>query len=629
MNLPTFPRYLHDFSMLVVGSPQALTGRSDEAINILKENFPDKKTGQLIILTITNKYDELDYLINNFNVSSLGNDRDRYLFYSITARRSYAKANFGSLVYEETVHLQGKANLNIEGMKDTYAKLNNAWDYARRIGYPSDVIMIFDISAFVYSYFNRLNDLFYHFEQILAERPHHIELIKIYTRLLFNENQYEKTINLLNRIVHDLDADDFGMLFLSNYHLKRHRVALNILKERESIFTNSDIENLAFIFCIGSEIAHELLDEISSVRYRELVEGLESGKAILSVSDFIRKSNSDPANRSKYANELYEEYINLKKPIIIAEQLYRFLNPYEVATANIIIELADDIRLVHDINERDYLTLAHALITVDNFEESLSIAEKNIAKEIFDQKWHIIKVVCLQRLGKIGLAYNEIKNSLAKCRFSREHLEQYVHICLKFGLLSEVEDALIDLFDNAECKNDKLSFLSNLISIYFSEIEFKDKLINAVIRFGNLVDRASCDEEGQFLLYFLMLPENTNQEDINDFQQRLVNYTNKFPESQILKRGIIDVDKGPEALISSINKIAGITDEQLSQWEKNKINIRNGNLPVPFSMLDRFISDTRDIFTSWVQANNTSEEMIEFKLNQAPQLEPEGSPQLA
>jgi tetratricopeptide (TPR) repeat protein len=613
---------IHDYRNAIVKAKcLALTGNATEALTLLKVNFPNKIVGQLIILTILDESEVIDEAIRNLDVASLKNDRDKYIFHLLVARRAFVKANSGSIAYGKIVPIQGPVNVNIEGMKEAYVNLIKAWSYAKRLGYPSDVTMLLDISPIIFGYFNRTEDLFYHFEQILSERPNHEDIIKTYSRLLFNKHQCEKVIELLNRISPDLDINDRGMLILSNYHLKRLRIALNILREQEDCFIEEQPENLAFIFCIGAEIAQELFEEELAEKYLEIVKKLDSGDALISISTFIRKANAEPANSTIYANDLYDDYIKLGKPINIAEQLFRYLDPRELMPATQIIELANNIMSGHDLYERDYFRLTQALITISDFDKALTIAERHIDKESFDPYWHIIKVVCLQKTGKLGLAYNEIKASIDENRFSSDHLKQYVHICLQFGLLTEVEEALVDLLNSSEQREERLSFLSNLISIYSSEKGFSDKLTKTVRRFGQLVNREDSTEEGQFLIYSLMSPKNDNSEEIAEFQQRLTNYSTKFPDSHILKQGTIDLDNGPEALLSSMHKMAGITEEQLTQWEQNKNKIRNGSLPVPFVMLERFLRDTRDLFTTWVLANNTPEEQLEFKLNQASQLE--------
>lgn len=88
----------------------------------------------------------------------------------------------------------------------------------------------------------------------------------------------------------------------------------------------------------------------------------------------------------------------------------------------------------------------------------------------------------------------------------------------------------------------------------------------------------------------------------------------------MLKMGCVGEKTDAESMLESIRELTGITQEQIEKWEENKMSIRNGTLFVPFSMRGRFLSDTRDIFTTWILSLNTPEEFLEYKIKHAPQL---------
>jgi len=613
---------LHDYQNAMLRAKcLVFVGKASEGYELIKQKFPAKVIGQLVILTISGEDDAIDHLIESVDKGAIENDRERYIFHSFAARRAYVKAHGNGLPYGKASPIQGQLNVDAEGMRAAFSNLIEAWKYAKVLGYPSDLAILFDFSPFVFVYFNSLEDLLYHFEQILVERPNHIELIKTYAPLVFNEQQFEKVIELLSRITSHLDTDGFGMLILSNYYLRRYRVALALLEEQEVQIVSDQPQNHDFLFFIGVEMAQELLDEALARKYIGIVEGLESGEALTAVGDFMRKANAEPAKRRLYVNELYDEYIKLRKPPAIAEQLFRYLNSNEMLHATRIVELANDLLSIHELREEDYFHLTQALITTGDFEAALTITDRNVDKERFDPNWSIVRVVCLQRVGKPGIAYNEIKESLDDNRYSSEHLKQYVHLCLQFGLLTQIEEVLVDLLNSSTERTEKLSFLSNLILVYSSSQAFSAKRIKSVRRFGQLVDREDCAEEGQFLLFFLTSQKIDNPKEVEDFQGRLKIYTAQFPDSNVLKQGAIDLDNGADTLIESIHKMTGVSSEQVALWELNKKKIRSGSLPAPFGMLERFLRDTEDIFSSWALANNTEEEILEYKLKQAPQLE--------
>jgi len=612
---------IHDYRNTIVKAKcLALLGKTEDALGILKTHFPEKVVGQLVILTIAKNEEGIDSVITEIENKPLDNDRENYTFHSFAARRSYIKANSAGVTYEKVLPIQGQVSLNIDCMKTALIHIEKAWQYARKIGYPADITILFDMSSLIFSYFNKLDELFYHYDEILQERPNNSDLIQYYSRLLFNNGQYEKTLNLIERIKPDLNGDDCGLLIISNYHLNRTRIALELVKTYEAKILGDKPENISLIFCLSAEMANDLLEEKLADRYVKIVEGFDDGKAILAISSFVKNANETPKDRDNHINKLHEEYLQLNKPTSIAEQLCGVLNPTKKGESILLIELANDILSAHEIFEKDYFRLAQAYITNGDYSSAISLAEKHIDKGIFDPYWQIIQTVCLENLGKPGLAHDVIKKAIEDNQFSNEYLKHYVHICLQLGLLENVETALIDLF-NSECqREEKLSYLSNLISIYSSNEGKETKLSNAIRRFGKLVKQDDCIEEGQFLMFSLTSPKNDDADEVKEFQARLSRYIKNFPDSPILKQGNIEMNNGPEAMIDSLNKMTGITEEQIEKWEQNKLKIRSGSLPVPFFMLERFLSDTRDIFTSWVLSINASDEHLEFMINQAPQL---------
>ncbi|AZC10371.1 hypothetical protein DKE47_016660 [Acinetobacter nosocomialis] len=71
-----------------------------------------------------------------------------------------------------------------------------------------------DISPLIYGYFNKLDELIRLLDIILIERPYNKEIIRPYIRILFNSQNYKKTINLIERLegLDILDADECGRI---------------------------------------------------------------------------------------------------------------------------------------------------------------------------------------------------------------------------------------------------------------------------------------------------------------------------------------------------------------------------------------------------------------------------------
>ncbi|MCS6744345.1 DUF4365 domain-containing protein, partial [Klebsiella quasipneumoniae] len=134
----------------------AISGYLKEAITLIDESYNDKITAKLLLLTLSDNNLELDVAIKKVNPEMLISDRERFVFYAIAARRNYLKAHGEVFDYDQVQPFSGKSNLNFKYMKDSYEYCDKAWVYAKKLGYPSDFMILTDISPILYFYFNNI-----------------------------------------------------------------------------------------------------------------------------------------------------------------------------------------------------------------------------------------------------------------------------------------------------------------------------------------------------------------------------------------------------------------------------------------------------------------------------------------
>ncbi|OTM89636.1 hypothetical protein B9X66_13740 [Acinetobacter pittii] len=322
----------------------ALLKKPLQALSFLKKKYSNEITAQMGICTMGELYQELDEIIDkNINLD-FDNERKKYDFYSLAARRYFHKASKQIGVFGEILPLDGLANYDIEGMKLSYELLQKAWNSAKKLGYPRDVVMLMDISPLVYGYFNRLDELTDYFDILLIERPHNKEIIRPYIRILFNSRNYKKTIELLDKL-DSLDVDECGIKILSYSYLGKYKQSLDFIDEYEDFLINSKKDNIPAIFCNGIEIAEAMFKKDLVEKYENIVKQLPEGEAFLAIQKFVTASNNDKSRRNEFAQDLYKTYLRLGKPIVIAEQLLPYLNPHESLSAHQIIELAEQGRI--------------------------------------------------------------------------------------------------------------------------------------------------------------------------------------------------------------------------------------------------------------------------------------------
>lgn len=598
----------------------AVLGRSQEALLILRENHPNEIMIQMIVCTIGELYDDLDKLIEQNITYEFDEERKKYIFNSLAARRYFHKSTNQIGVHGEVLPFHGHPDYDVEGMKLSFNFMQKAWSSARKLGYPSDVTMLIDISCLVYGYFNNFSELCSYLEEILVERPNHLEVIRPYIRILFNSKEYKKVIDLLDKL-ENLDPNECEIKILSYYHLGKSKKCLDLIQEYEHILLSSLREITPAIFCIGIEIAQATFQKNLVEKFENIVGTLENGEAFIAIQKFVSESNFDKTQVKEFAQDLYQTYLKLGKPFVIAEQLLPYLDPKHELTANQIIELAGHVLSVRELSKSRYLDLAQAFFTTERWLEAEKLAEKNIAKGIAISKWKLVQAAALQNQGKVGIAYKTIEDVIKSKDIGREEQEFFISLSLSLGLIDNVVDFLEENLTNSTNTQNIIFTIRRLIAVYINRPEYESKLKTAILKYGALIDLTNCEQEGDYLQLCMLYAPFESDEEIKNYQERCNKYFDTFPNSTVLRRAKVDDEGGVESLLTALRQLTGVTPEQEKLWESNKQKLRNRELPIPFFMRGKFLQNTRDVYTTWILSKCSKNEELEFRIIHAPQME--------
>ena len=159
---------------------------------------------------------------------------------------------------------------------------------------------------------------------------------------------------------------------------------------------------------------------------------MPNGEAFIAIQKFVSESNLDKTRGKEFAQDLYQNYLKLGKPFVIAEQLLSYLDPKHEQTANQIIELSEHVLSVRELSKNRYLDLAQAFFTTERWQEAETLAEKNIAKSIAVSRWKLVQAAALQNQGKVGIAYKTIKDVIKSEDIGSEEQEFFISLFLYF-----------------------------------------------------------------------------------------------------------------------------------------------------------------------------------------------------
>lgn len=607
------------FECVIKSKILILRNKHADALDLIKEKHPDKIVGRFLVAAAAGDQREIEEILNAHDIAELDNERDKLLWLVLASRVLYFKA-IGSEEWKQSdsiIPLWGREGFDSKLLRDSLSAAEKAWVLCERLGYPNSLILLLDVSASLYTLFNSTEDLITRLEDIHAERPQNRELSRTLAKLYFNEGRFNDCINLIGSLSDYKEDGDVPLEVLANYYLPDYQEVVRLARENIDLLCIEGLYQGDIALCVAMQAASEIIDNKSYVLFRESLEMLPNGPALLAVIQFMLDGQNRPEDRDRLANRLYEEYVRLDKPAIIASQLFRFFDGKSQEGSEKVIELAEKILETSDLSPSEYLHLCQAYITDGQWQNVIKIADRIQGRNFESVEWTIVKSVALEQSGRVSDALNVLEDYVAQRQYSDGYLEHFVGLSLRLGFLDKAEKNLRKLLSKSLKRQEKLSVIQALIYIYSADAASQELLSDFVEQFGNLVDRESEEEEGQYLIFCLTLSPiflGLHEKKREEVQLRLKNYTVKFPQSRLLKSTSFDHDASPEKQIAQIREMIGLSEEDRVRHQRNRNLIRRRGLPIPFCELHNALENLPDIFTSWVYAKNTSETQREYKV---------------
>ena len=348
---------------------------------------------------------------------------------------------------------------------------------------------------------------------------------------------------------------------------------------------------------------------------------MPNGEAFIAIQKFVSQSNLDKTRGNEFVQELYQAYMKLGKPVVIAEQLLKYLNPQDSLTAPQYVELAEHVLSISELSENRYLDLAQAFFTTERWEDAEKLAEKNIAKGVSVSRWKLVQSISLKNQGKVGAAYKIIKDVIKSEDIGNKEQDFFISLSLSLGFIDNVVDFLEENLINSTSIENKILITRQLIAVYLNRPKYELKLKAAILKYGYLIDQNNCNQEGDYLHLCMLYTPFENDVQISNYHERCNKYFENFPNSEVLRRANINIEGNGEALLASLRELTGVTSEHEKLWESNKQKLRSKELPIPFCMRGNFLQNTKDIYTTWILSKYSKDEELEFKIIHAPQEE--------
>lgn len=604
-----------------------LRGKFNDAVNAIKEHHPDKKVAILWMSVSIGDNDRVEEIVNTIDIDSL-TPKDSYTYHMFVARWKFDKATNGISKRQTHIPSKGIPSFDFEILREVLGCLEKAWKAANQIGYPLDIFLLIDISMLVYSVFNKSAELIEILKNLLIQRPQNDSIRVALAKIYFNSQNFREAARLLSKIK-NRDPESLSLLVSAKFDSGERETALNLLIDNLKFLLDHKPQNLDGMLVTGALSARDLLETDKEELLLEHVKGLANGNSLLAIYEYIKKARERPQDIKLHNSKLFEAFNSYGQSLQIASQLFSNLDAFDSQEAEQILEVSKKIRSEREFFEDENIHLAQALTTLKRWSELEELSRRVIERGESSNLWSLFQYASLDEQGKTSGALAILEAPVENESRSVERAERYIGLTMSLGLYEKAESKLKELLNKSVGSHERMqTILGTLIHIYSSSAELHPKLITAIERFGTLVNRDNEEEEGQYLQYFMLL---TNRVDLDvehlipEFQKRLSRFTERFPESKLLRFAQMSETDSSEDTFEKIRELAGISKERITKWQRDRNLLRNQKLPIPYPLVHHFLDNAQDIFSVWAWGLFSPSNYREYMVRASKRLQDEGT----
>lgn len=318
--------------------------------------------------------------------------------------------------------------------------------------------------------------------------------------------------------------------------------------------------------------------------------------------EYFSTVSKNKAKRAQALDALFASFEMHEKPPSMAIHLFHALNPHRTEEAVKIISVAEVLMEDRLFPLDSILQLGQAFTTLERWPELLSLAQGG-QKRFADNKMLVgVTALALDRLGRTAEARALLSPIVAKGVTEPFILGTHIDIAIRCGFIEEAITAaemLVSLVSDNEKKIGHLRLLHNLVR---AKSPSDPRAHDIAWRIGELTNPDDEINEGTFLM-MLMMSSHTKAPDlaqVAEYQERLKNYSAKFPNSSVLRSATFPENGTPDELLATLMNLVGDTPEKLEARQRREEQLNESEKHIPFSWRPKiYVNVARDLPQLW------------------------------
>lgn len=589
----------------------AAEGRYEDAIaEIQSIEGMEMLIAKAIIISMQAKWEDLLSTCDHALVQSPIRENAKQLFLILRARAKFflAIGDDASSYSNKVLPLSGPVGTNLTLLRNSWIDIATAITSLRHSGWPSNVELLCDIWSETASILGLQKSTIPLLEEAADARPSiallqvALEALSVQTgnlkiALQANERQESNPEVILRRTV------------LLN-QLGRHKDCIELF-ERVCDSTSTDLPIFGAAISLAILSADRIVRPDIADKWILKMKTLENLAPHLALLKYFRTVSQQLLAKDDALDVLYTEYKTLGLPLLLAKHLFHELDASNINQAKRCIEVSEVLKESQLLDIDDNLHLAQALIKLEKWKDLLALTNQALNQFEGNDRLHAIAAFALDKLGQTAEALDKLKSLIQKPDPDHVALNTYINIASISGFSADAIRCVESVLEQETERERQIACLRHLFSLIHLSDPSNPRLLDIAWTIGQKTNRLDETEEGLFLMaiFAATMTSDTDlsEEKSIEFNQRMDAFERSFPDSKIIKRATLPNESSPEDILRILKKVVGINEDRIRWRNKIQTQLKQGELPIPFSWRPRLVLESiPDLPTLWEASKRSS-----------------------
>ena len=543
---------------------------------------------------------------------------ERKLTMHIFRARCLFNLGFGEkgLAANEVVPFAGLPRMDDGVLRACWGDVVDAWDIGRKLGYPSDLAYIIDMSGILGVYFREIDRIYSHITRFAEIRLGYREVQEGLLGIAIHKQDYKTVRKQLGKMGES--ADKIVAEIFLEYSEKHRKRVVELILENIAQLRQSQPMNFDAVLLCAAECANELaLSEAKDAILGE-VAALPNSRDVLAAYNFYERVSRSQLEKGDAVAELYSYFEEGCEDKQIIAQLLQHLDSSNEEDCRKIIRVADVAIKERRLTWDETLKVAQAYAMGEKWGDVLRMSEEALTRFGREPRLVAIRAVALDAMGNTPEALGLLEAASPETMEDSYALEVYANIFARCGFGERARDLVTKLLEKTDDKKRKLQFFRMLFVLEMSIDHQSPRLLAYCEKYGELNNKEDEGEEGTYLQLCLLATlsgkEKASEQQKASFQKRVETYTENFPESPYLRAVHMKEGASARELLQQLEKVTGVDESVRERLRRNEELLKRGQMIVPFPVRRGYLLNVCDLLHLWEVSKVASSDDRQYHL---------------